>query len=48
MEKGMALVKVSPRYTSQMCCSCGDINKDSINGEYYKCISCGYPQQRSL
>ena len=42
MEKGIELVKVSPRYTSQMCCSCGNINKDSRNGEYYKCISCGY------
>ena len=41
-EHGLTLVKVSPSYTSQMCSKCGSTNKQSRNGETYKCISCGY------
>lgn len=39
---GVELVKVLPQYTSQMCSSCGEVNKESRNKEVYNCISCGY------
>lgn len=33
---------VDPKYTSQICSSCGAIHKESRNGEIYSCISCGF------
>jgi IS605 OrfB family transposase len=33
---------VSPEFTSQTCSSCGEIHKESRNGEIYKCINCGF------
>ena len=39
--KGIDLVKVSPSYISQTCSMCGNMDKDSRNGEIYLCISCG-------
>lgn len=39
--RGTKLVFVNPEYTSQMCSSCGEIHKESRNGEIYECIKCG-------
>lgn len=36
------LVFVDPAYSSQMCNSCGAIDKKSRNGEVFKCIACGH------
>jgi len=36
------LVRVPPAYTSQMCSSCGAIDKKSRNRESYTCTSCGH------
>ena len=40
--KGINLVKVSPAYTSQTCSSCGNVDKESRQGEKYRCTLCGY------
>ena len=40
-ENRVYLTFVSPSYTSQMCSQCGEIHKESRNGEVYKCIKCG-------
>jgi len=39
-EKGLNLIKVNPMFTSQTCSRCGNIDKDSRNGETYQCKSC--------
>lgn len=39
--RGTKLVFVNPEYTSQMCSQCGEIHKESRNGEIYECIKCG-------
>lgn len=36
------LVRVPPAYTSQMCSSCGAIDKKSRNKESYTCTTCGH------
>lgn len=41
-ETGVALMKVSPSYTSQICSNCRSIHKESRIGETYYCIDCGY------
>ena len=40
--KGIKLVKVSPTYTSQTCSECGSVHEESRNGDFFKCIDCGY------
>jgi len=42
------LVFVEEYYTSQRCSKCGNVDKNSRNGERYKCVSCGYQQQADL
>lgn len=42
MERGIELVKVSPNYTSQTCSRCKSIDKNSRQGEFYRCTTCGY------
>lgn len=46
-EKGIKVVKVNPRFTSQRCSKCGFIastnrNPDGDNVKKFKCQSCGY------
>lgn len=48
MEKGILLVKVSPAYTSQTCSSCGNVDKQSRNGECFKCTSCEYENDADI
>lgn len=40
-ENRVYLAFVSPSYTSQTCSQCGEIHKESRNGEIYRCIKCG-------
>ena len=39
--KGFTIKKINPAYTSQTCSKCGNICKESRNGEMYECIKCG-------
>lgn len=43
-ENRVLLIKIPPAYTSQRCSSCGEIHKESRQGEIYHCISCGYTE----
>lgn len=38
---GIELVKVSPAYTSQTCSLCGHVDKNSRQGDLFKCTRCG-------
>ena len=40
-ENRVLLTFIEPSYTSQQCFVCGEIHKQSRNGEIYKCIKCG-------
>lgn len=40
-ENRVLLTFIEPSYTSQQCSVCGEIHKESRNGEIYKCIKCG-------
>ncbi len=39
-EHGISLVKVSPAYTSMTCSNCNSIDRQSRNGELFKCRIC--------
>jgi len=39
---GIKVVKVDPRYTSQRCSCCGNIDKNSRKGGKYCCTKCGF------
>ena len=42
-EKGIKVVKVNPKYTSQRCSECGCICKENRpDQKTFKCVSCGY------
>jgi putative transposase len=43
-ERKSMLVKVDPRYTSQTCSACGNVDKRSREGEQYACVSCGHTE----
>jgi putative transposase len=38
---GIHFTKVNPAYTSQTCSKCGCVDKDSRQGESFKCLHCG-------
>lgn len=38
--EGFLVETVDPKYTSQTCSSCGNIDKRSRNKEFYQCINC--------
>lgn len=40
--RGGSLVEVDPRYTSQTCAACGDINSSSRDGIRFLCVGCGH------
>lgn len=44
---GIEVVKVSPRYTSQICNQCGQINKNNRHNNHYSC-SCGYHEHADI
>lgn len=39
---------VNPSYTSQQCSNCGEIHKESRNGEEYICKACGYQEDADI
>lgn len=41
-ERGIAVVYVDPRYTSQRCPKCGFVAKGNRKGHVFRCASCGY------
>lgn len=41
-EKGIEVIKIDPRYTSQTCSSCGKVEKKNRKSSMYKCCHCGY------
>ena len=47
-EKGIEIVKVDPRYTSQTCSSCGQVEKKNRKGSMYKCCHCGYVRHADI
>lgn len=40
-ENGVFLTSIDPAFTSQRCSSCGEIHKNSRNGEDFNCPDCG-------
>ena len=40
-ENRVLLTKANPAYTSQRCCVCGAIHRESRHGELYRCVVCG-------
>jgi IS605 OrfB family transposase len=40
--KGFRIIYVNPRYTSQTCSLCNNIDKKSRKRELYQCVACGY------
>ncbi len=45
---GKTIIKVNPRYTSQMCSKCGTIKKSNRNGNRFKCKECGFELHADL
>ena len=42
-EKGIKVVYIEPRYTSQRCSKCGYINRDNrLNQASFQCLECGF------
>lgn len=42
IERGIAVVYVDPRHTSQRCLVCGHISRSNRHKHLFKCASCGY------
>lgn len=47
-ERGVTVVYVDPRYTSQRCPKCGYISKNNRHQHLFKCKSCGYTANADL
>jgi putative transposase len=47
-ERGIAVVYVDPRHTSQRCPKCGYISKNNRHQHLFKCKSCGYTANADL
>ena len=42
-EKGIKVVYINPKYTSQRCSKCGYIHRESrLNQATFKCVECGF------
>jgi putative transposase len=41
-ERGIKVVYVNPRHTSQRCPKCGNVNRNNRHGHFFRCISCGF------
>jgi len=42
LERGIPVIYVEPKYTSQRCPRCGTVDKKNRNGQLFRCVSCGY------
>lgn len=47
-ELGKTVIKINPRYTSQMCSRCGYIEKLNRSGSRFRCRSCGFELNADL
>lgn len=47
-ELGKTLIKVNPKYTSQICSSCGHKDKSNREGNNFKCLNCGFELHADL
>ncbi len=47
-ELGKTIIKVNPKYTSQMCSKCGTIKKSNRKGNQFKCKECGFELHADL
>ena len=45
---GCKLIKVDPKYTSQMCCNCGTIVHKNLSDRIHKCPHCGLKIDRDI
>lgn len=45
---GISVVKVDPRYTSQKCSVCGNLDKESRHGNLFRCTKCGYSEHADI
>lgn len=41
-EKGIEVIIINPKFTSQRCHKCGYINKENRNNQKFDCTTCGY------
>lgn len=41
-ERGIAVVYIDPRHTSQRCPRCGNVNRNNRHGHFFSCTSCGF------
>lgn len=48
LAKGIGIVVVNPRYTSQKCSRCGHHYKPQRRGNAFHCVSCGYQNHADL
>ena len=44
----VCLHQVEPRYTSQTCPRCGNVDKGNRDGTLFRCIACGYESNADL
>ena len=47
-EQGLFLAFVDPKYTSQICFMCKNLDKSNRHGEYFKCTICGYENNADI
>lgn len=45
---GISVEKVDPRYTSQRCNQCGEVNKSNRKGSVYSCQLCNYTEHADI
>lgn len=49
VEKGITVVKIEPKYTSQRCSQCGNIDSENrTKQEKFQCIVCGYEDNADI
>jgi putative transposase len=47
-KQGKVVIKVSPKYSSTECRSCGYIDKSNRDGEKFICVECGYHEHADI
>jgi len=47
-KQGKVVIKVSPKYSTQECRSCGYIDKSNRDGEKLICVDCGYHEHADI
>ena len=47
-KQGKVVIKVNPKYSSQECRNCGNIDKSNRDGEKFICVECGYHEHADI